>query len=237
MDHIEYYSKQAYQDRTTTIDGKKYILKMDVNYINAEVLNKSNPSELPAIVQHYINNNYNNGESIDSQAEGKEYGLAHGDNLILTGQKLSANFAGPHESQAWINEVSSDQTYQMGPEYSIKVSTSQKEAYATVHEVFHLLGLSDRVITNAEGTKSNQIGFETDWMSSYSPAKADLMVTFSQQHVDNLVKGALQLNSGLQPYRNFVNWGESNEAVTIYNEQGPKNNLDQKVDSGVPKIK
>ncbi len=232
MNQLNHYASSAFADRETTIDGKPYILKIDVNFVNAEKL-KNDPSQVPPIVSHYIENDYNDGMRIDSQNKGEPNGLKKGDNVVLTKQDNSMSVAGIHASQAWIKSHPS-KSYELFPGYTTNISSEQREAYATVHEVFHLLGLSDRVVTNPDGTMGNQTGFETDWMSMFSPMKADMTVTLSTQHVDNMIKAALFITSKENINKNTVDYGKRTERVTIYNSQNDVKNLDTKVDPNVP---
>jgi RHS repeat-associated protein len=233
LSHIEHYSQQAFQTRDITIDGKSYQLVLDVQFVNAETKDLAEQSKLPSSIKDYKARNYDNGESIPTKEEQlkkganpKENSLEFGDNVILTGRsdidngegKGNAAYAGSIECQAWIGTFPANATNSI-------VSSAQKAAYATIHESFHLLGLSDR---------NNDPNYLADWMGPYTNAKADLLVTLSPQHTQNLVKIALSLNPKNDPYKNTVNSGKKNKCVTIYKNQSSTVNADKAVDSTIP---
>jgi RHS repeat-associated protein len=205
---------KVYKPQEVIVDGETYIVKLDVQFIDAEKEIKTNPKIVHTSVQNYIKQNYGNEAPIPTEQKGNSstnaaQRLPKGDNVLLTGwtqdgKPATQSFAGPKNSQAFVSTYGGDVLHQ---------------AYASLHEVLHLLGLSDRVIN-----KKSQPGWEDDIMSTYTDAKANLLIAIDTRHYENFVKIALKIQSQTK----------KGEKMYVYSEQGGETNADAKVDSTVP---
>ena len=213
IEKLNRLKENAYLPQEIIVDGKTYIVKINAEFIDAEKEMKTNSKLVHSSVQNYVLQNYGNEAPIPTEQKGnasnKAQMLPKGDNVLLTGwtqngKPAEDSFAGPKNSQAFVSEYGGDLLHQ---------------AYASLHEVLHLIGLSDRVIGD-----ESQPGWEGDIMSTYTPVKADLLITIDSRHYENFVKIALKIQ----------NQTKSGNKMYVYSQQAGNTNADAKVDPSVP---
>jgi RHS repeat-associated protein len=186
-------------------DGQTYILKIDVTYVNATPTNP-NYESLPPEVKQWSETGSASPAPLASK--GELAGMAHGSNVVFyDGQNVNTS-SRASDSQAWI------QIYKQ----SKIADPVTHAAYATIHEVLHLLGLTDRYNQEVKQPTDDHDNFENDWMSGEGTEKSQKIsswtnVEFNEAHVRNLVKAGLSIYGNKN---NKVTDGKGAVFYTIY---------------------
>jgi len=177
---------------------------------------------IPSVIAQYVNSNLiDNEQEIKSKAKGSEdmngnlTGLEHGENLlILNAKKTSNSVTRFSASQSWIKKDSGNDL-----------------AFEVVHEVFHLMGLSDRYILKIGEKRDPHEGFEGTVMGGGYENIWSLVL-----HQNNI---NASIQSGIEIYNNTnnsVTLNNGEKVQTIYKsvDTAKKKYLDDKDSSKKP---
>lgn len=143
-----YYGSNTFKEGND-INGVKYHLQIKVEFIAATTDNMNN---LPPSVSTLVKSDKSN--SIETKAEGSQdingnsSGLNHGDNVLLLGWE-GTNVTIPETSQAQVKDSWDD-------------DFTENFVFASMHETWHLLGLSDRYDAKFKGPRIPHEGYKVN---------------------------------------------------------------------------
>lgn len=155
-------------------DGVKYHLEVKVNFVDATSAN--NPG-VSAPVKDFINNGMNKSVSSkvkgDKDINGKPSGIEYGENVVQTGWG-GRNVTRTNSSQAWIND-------------------KEDPIYTIMHEVWHLLGLSDRYDAKFGKPRVPHPGYEYDPVKVIGYIMGGTGYELGQANIDAMIQSCLNI--------------------------------------------
>lgn len=196
-------------------DGKPVDLVIEMNFVFVE----RTESTVPDNIEHYRRTLDPNGDPkkyklIGTEANPNEDtpGLKYGENLVVVGFDFAANSANPDQSQAVI------------------ASSTKNKAFATLHEVLHLYGLSDRYDFDGKDIKPHE-GHEGTFMGGDDVDDDGFSTDFHQNNINAMIQAVFEIY-GNSEYKVTTRNGE--EAYSIYKEISGEKKIDDRDQSKKP---
>ncbi|AEA42439.1 RHS repeat-associated core domain-containing protein [Fluviicola taffensis] len=166
-----FYSKDFVFPATA---GLKYDLNIQVEFIAATT---DNLGALPAVMRDYVNSDQS--RSVGTKAEGAEdingkpSGLEYGENVITIGWG-GINATGTSTSQAWIND-------------------KESPVFSAIHEMWHLLGLSDRYDAKFQKPRIPHTGYEYNNKTLKGFIMAGTGYEIGQANIDAIIQSCINI--------------------------------------------